>query len=681
MRRLFSRLVSGRFGRPQSSDRCGLYTAVGTLAIGLLVSASVSGQGEKTPEAKSATRGEGERGAKDDPPALAISSRTVEYQLEGALENPVFFDVDTGCSFTPPPDLVPAKDRGRSIEKWIWSEPLLTWISSQGIDFAFQTDGWTHVSVVGFDVRTGEPLPAGDQRLRSDAGPLDPNFFVTMIKPSVIGSVIWNFTKNKSKFVPFVTREGALGLFTVALQPFDRRRAVVEFEYKLAREPNVAKLTGQPLLPVFESPLLGWSLRRPLPRPNVLVADVIDHKLRLRLLDSPHEILVGGGEVLVRGPSGATLRAGRLGGGWLKFDGAKEVVTIVPFDRGSVTALRRVGPHVQIEMGGRVAETARLELKFPEFKLASADSLAWKPSQQEANRRRARTTTSQNWQRNRAEAARLLAEMARHAYALKPGQSVRHVVPPFPTARAEYWWTSEPMFYFPMANRTGPEAVTYQWDGKELQQSAVSIEPFRLTFLVDALHRIKREEISGPPDLLEKPLPGDWVVRPDVPDEVFARDLEAVLRRDLRLPIHLEFREEKRDVYVARGRFQFTPSTVEVVRTGPNAAKQTKPAPAIKIFGKRMYSGPGSGGGGSGNFKECLNWVGRWIETPIVNEVTDTPNEVTWRLQADFRRKGQPEENEDRDPALVLANIERQTGVHFTKERRSVKILFVEKKE
>jgi hypothetical protein len=687
MQWLFSRSARGRFWRlPSALSRAichaGLCPVAGALALGLLVPSLIAGQqGEKKPAAKNPAGGERERAANDGPPAPVISSRTVEYQLEGALERPVFFDVDTGCSFTPPPDLVPAEERGKSIEKWVWSEPLITWISSQGIDFAVQTDNWTHVSVVGFDVRTGEPLPAGDQRLRSDAGPLDPSFFVTMIKPSVMGSVIWNFTKNKSEFVPFVTREGSLGLFTVALQPFDRRRALVEFEYKLSREPNVAKLTGQPLLPVFESPLLGWSPRVPGPRPNVLIADVIAQKLRLRLLDSPYEIVVGGGEVVVHGPSGATLRAARLGGGWLKFDGAKDIVTIVPNSRDSVTALRRVGPHVQIETDGRVAETAQLELKFPEFKLANAASLTWKPSQQEAIRRRARTISLQNRQRSQAEAARFLAEMARHGYALEPSQSVRHVAPPFPAVRAEYWWTSEPMFYFPMANRTSPEAVTYEWDGKELHQSAVSIEPFRLMFLVDALHRIKQEEIRGPADLLGKPLPGDWVARPDAPNEVFARDLEAILRRDLRLPIHLEFRDERRDVYVARGRFHFTPLTVEAGKTGPNAAKQTERTPAIKIFGKRMYSGPGSGGGGSGNFKECLNWVGRWIETPIVNEVTDTPDEVTWRLQADFRRKGQPEENEDRDPALVLANIERQTGIHFTKERRPVKILFVEKKE
>ncbi len=206
------------------------------MALGLLVPSLIAGQqGEKKPAAKKPAGDESAGAAEGDPPALAITSRTIEYQLEGALEGPVFFDVDTGCSFTPPPDLVPAKERKKSIEKWVWSEPLLTWISSQGIDFAFQTDGSTHVSVVGFDVRTGDPLPAGDQRLRSDAGPLDPNFFVKLIKPSVIGSVIWNFTKNKSEFVPFVTREGSLGLFTVALQPFERRRAFVDFEYKLAR--------------------------------------------------------------------------------------------------------------------------------------------------------------------------------------------------------------------------------------------------------------------------------------------------------------------------------------------------------------------------------------------------------------------------------------------------------------
>ena len=160
-------------------------------------------------------------------------------------------------------------------------------------------------------------------------------------------------------------------------------------------------------------------------------------------------------------------------------------------------------------------------------------------------------------------------------------------------------------------------------------------------------------------------------------------------RRDFRLPIHLEFRNEPRDIYVARGRFHFTPLQIEGDRFGPKAGKRTELSGDINIFGRRTYPGPITAGGGSGDFNECLKWVGRWIETPIVNEVTDAPEEVSWRLHAAFRpgrkvqrsHKGQVGTDEDHDPALVLANIERQTEVHFTKERRSVKILFVEKKE
>jgi hypothetical protein len=660
MQRRSTRFASG----PSERLRAGLCAVAGVLAVGLLVLPSVRGQGEKTPAAKQPAAGESERAAKDGPLPPAIKSRVFSRILRGAEEGPVFFDVETGYSFTPPPDLVPAENRGRSIEKWVLSEPLKTWVRSQGIDFALQTDMRTHVAVVGFDVRTGEPIPAGGRRqnLRSDEGPLDPAFFIAAIKPPVFESVTWNFTKNYSQLVPFVTREGSPGLFTVAIYP-SSVPATVQIACKLARDPNVVKLTGQPLLPVFEPPFFSFS------KPGVLVVDVIDRKLRLRYLDSPQEILVGGGEVLVRGPAGTALRAARLTGGRLELDGVKEAVTFTLKGRSYPTALRRAGRHVQIEMIGRVAETVRLELKMPELKPLKVDSLAWQLAPVQAIDS-GRANRLQDRQRRRAEAARWLAEMAKHGYALKPGESVGHVALPFPAARDEYWCAAHPNAFFPMSIQTGPTAADYRWDGKELHEHWVIGGRRGLLNLVDALHGIKSQEISGPADLLEKPLTGDWVARPDIPDEVFARDLEAVLRRDFRLPIHLEFRNEKRDVYVARGHFHSASGSVD-------------------IYGKRMYPGPRSAGGGFGDFNECLKWVGRWIDTPIVNEVTDAPREISWRLHAAFgprprgqrSREGQIGTDDDHDAALVLANIEHQTGVHFTKERRPVKMLVVEKKE
>src|ERR1700722_421081 len=174
MQRVLSRLADGRFGRLQSSDRRGLYTVVGALAIGLLLPLLVSGQGDKTPEVKKPPGGGVERTAKGDSPAPAIKARVFNRSLAGADEGPVFFDVEGDYSFTPPADLVPAENRGKSIENWVFRDPLKAWIRRQGIDFAFQTDGRSHVAVVGFDVRTGTPDSSDGQRFVRRFQTLDP---------------------------------------------------------------------------------------------------------------------------------------------------------------------------------------------------------------------------------------------------------------------------------------------------------------------------------------------------------------------------------------------------------------------------------------------------------------------------------------------------------------------------
>jgi hypothetical protein len=91
---------------------------------------------------------------------------------------------------------------------------------------------------------------------------------------------------------------------------------------------------------------------------------------------------------------------------------------------------------------------------------------------------------------------------------------------------------------------------------------------------------------------------------------------------------------------------------------------------------------PNSGaGGGFGEFDEFLNWLGRWVGTPIVTEVDAPPkNKLTWRLHERSPSTDRTR-NQDHDAILVLGNVTRQTGITFSKEERPVRILFVERAE
>lgn len=92
----------------------------------------------------------------------------------------------------------------------------------------------------------------------------------------------------------------------------------------------------------------------------------------------------------------------------------------------------------------------------------------------------------------------------------------------------------------------------------------------------------------------------------------------------------------------------------------------------IDIYGKARYLSSGSGGG-TGDVNEFFDWLGRWIESPVINEIESPPaNLLGWRLH------GAGAHNDDHSPDLVLPNITFQTGFTFKKERRPVRMVLIE---
>ena len=127
----------------------------------------------------------------------------------------------------------------------------------------------------------------------------------------------------------------------------------------------------------------------------------------------------------------------------------------------------------------------------------------------------------------------------------------------------------------------------------------------------------------------------------------------------------MRFRSVERDVVVVRGRY----------RSSPLPARLRK---AIDIYGKQIVKNSGAGGG-SGDFPEFLQWVGDWVGRPVVNEVQAPPTFVSWQLHAAQPIHRASAAREDHDEALVLEHLHEQTGLTFTREKKTIRILFVER--
>lgn len=282
----------------------------------------------------------------------------------------------------------------------------------------------------------------------------------------------------------------------------------------------------------------------------------------------------------------------------------------------------------------------------------------------------------------RQSRAPLLADLAdNHGYGLRPDEMIRRIAPPFAPLRMTYYRIAHPTQARAISD--GPTAMSFQWDGVRLHSLGMTFagdeKGYSLSGVLDALLGIKRHEVEGPSDLLKTRLPGDWVVRGGIPEAVAIAHLEKALRNDIGLPVRLEFRIVERNVYVARGHYRFTPLPGQPSEDTIHYTDATAAADPVQIFGKELVAG--SGGGGTGNFAEFLQWLGRWIGTPIADAVAEPPHRLlSWQLH-ERSPSNAGTRREDHDAELVLKNVTAQTSLRFAQESRPVKLLFVERTE
>jgi hypothetical protein len=269
--------------------------------------------------------------------------------------------------------------------------------------------------------------------------------------------------------------------------------------------------------------------------------------------------------------------------------------------------------------------------------------------------------------------ALLLAEMVLdHGYGLEPGQVVRRIAPPFPLVRATYYRVGHPGQA--KASPDPPNGMIFSWESEKLTQQGMAFgAAYRLTDVVDYALKIKPPDIEGPKEFLERRLEGDWVVRPGLAEEQFLKEFEIILRKEFDLPLRLAIAQRVRTVYVARGKYRYIPVEGDEKKTDTNK-KPNLTIDRIEIYGSELTD-PDMGGGGGGELKDFLPWVGRWINVSIIDEVSERPAKViTWHDNG----QGNGTSGENHDPEMVLKNIAAQTGLTFTKELRVVRRLLVE---
>jgi hypothetical protein len=244
-------------------------------------------------------------------------------------------------------------------------------------------------------------------------------------------------------------------------------------------------------------------------------------------------------------------------------------------------------------------------------------------------------------------------------YALADGEVLKCFLPPF---------SDERRAFFRVATNQQPieGAMHFRWkkDNLEFWACNTRTEGQNLPDLLTNLAEIYPEEIEGDKEILEAPIEADFVLRAGTSvDKIVAR-LEVTLQKDLKRPVKLAFQEVDRKVFVAHGKYKFTPV--------PGT-----PGREVQIYAKELGR-QNSGGGSSGDPKMFISWLGRFVGRRIIlDKVENAPQRLSWHDNQPTPLFTEAQWHEYHNPDFVLPRITEQTGVSFREEVRRVRILLI----
>ncbi len=246
------------------------------------------------------------------------------------------------------------------------------------------------------------------------------------------------------------------------------------------------------------------------------------------------------------------------------------------------------------------------------------------------------------------------------AYALNEGEVLKLVRPPFPPSRMDFYRTSNPGQA--KAIPEGPSQMTVRWDGESgrLECERLRFGGSDLEGLLLSLG-IARYAISADPGLLGAEVRCDLVVRKGATPEECVPALENVLRTVYKLPVRMTFKNEEREVIVARGSYALRPPQ----NGGDNGE--------VQIFDRDLDTGPGRAGGGTTSVAGLLEVLAETLQCPVVSEVEPSEAKVRFAVHRDALRTAYVDD--------VLRNVTAQTGLVFTRQTRTVRVLYLNKVE
>ncbi len=250
-------------------------------------------------------------------------------------------------------------------------------------------------------------------------------------------------------------------------------------------------------------------------------------------------------------------------------------------------------------------------------------------------------------------------------YRLEEGEVLRRVAPPFIAERMDYYRNEHQ--YQAEAIPRGPDHMSFHWNGALRNWGMGFGQQESLSGVLGTVLRLKRFEYDGPEELLGLELPGDWIVRDELPQEVKLHALEELIAREVGRKIRFEKRSVNRQVIIATGRFKFHPPT------------ETYESTSVHMYADEVDPDEGAGGGTADSLAEFLQRVGNRINMPVIDRTeADQEMRIPYRHHRSSRVHRETDEQErTRKLRLLLDHLTEQTDLRFKMETQLVEVWFV----
>jgi len=250
-------------------------------------------------------------------------------------------------------------------------------------------------------------------------------------------------------------------------------------------------------------------------------------------------------------------------------------------------------------------------------------------------------------------------------YRLEDDQILKRIAPPFIPERMTYYKTDNTRQA--EAIPRGPDRMIFHWEGKLRRWGMGFGKVLALSRVLNHVLQLKSFEYNGPKELLDLELPGDWIIRNEMPQDAKLAALEDLIEAELGRNIRFEKRPIKREVIIASGRFKFHPPV------------GTYESTSVHMYADEVDPDERSGGGTDDSLAEFLETLGNRVNIPVIDR-TEPIEEISipfrhHRSSATFR---EPDEQERaRKLRLMLDHLTEQTELQFEVTTQPVEVWVV----